>query len=546
MAHRPSASALCSIYAAVGLTLVFVWSALSDHVFNLRTALPEFLVVNPRVFFLASILALSVVFVMKPRISRTTETSLGVMLPFIGAMGTACIALAPNQSLFPPSALCITGLLALGAGYYWFVMSYGLLLARSGSILRIVYCLAAALTMEPIVRIAIESAFAQSMRASVAVTLPFISMGLLWLARKAAEQKDAEHESKDETHSLSERDGQTGTHDGAAYCPTSTAGAKNPSPLRLMATDTKKGRSGNGRLFVLLFSTALLLATVRSLSPVGTWDAKFDPAPMTSSLGLVALYAICVFLFARFALVGAERRPALTRFQPAFLLIALTLFASLVLISTQGPQSAVLYTFMVLDDSFAHMLFWAKISCTIASTSVAARRVAGLAMGAYAAGSIAWLFLLGDEDTLQAPVMMIAITAIYLLTMVVSHTNTAQETQAEDMDSATEQESLEDAEINTTEKTTALADRIAASIEERCLEISEEYKLSPRETQVLALLAQGRTRIYIQDELVLAENTVKTHIAHIYKKLEVGNRQEMLDLVFGKSEATDAAKTPEL
>ena len=114
------------------------------------------------------------------------------------------------------------------------------------------------------------------------------------------------------------------------------------------------------------------------------------------------------------------------------------------------------------------------------------------------------------------------------------------------MDSATEQESLEDAEINTTEKTTALADRIAASIEERCLEISEEYKLSPRETQVLALLAQGRTRIYIQDELVLAENTVKTHIAHIYKKLEVGNRQEMLDLVFGKSEATDAAKTPEL
>ena len=62
MAHRLGASALCSAYAAVGLVLVFVWSALSDHVFNLRSALPEFLVVNPRVFFLASILMLSIAF----------------------------------------------------------------------------------------------------------------------------------------------------------------------------------------------------------------------------------------------------------------------------------------------------------------------------------------------------------------------------------------------------------------------------------------------------------------------------------------------------
>ena len=52
----------------------------------------------------------------------------------------------------------------------------------------------------------------------------------------------------------------------------------------------------------------------------------------------------------------------------------------------------------------------------------------------------------------------------------------------------------------------------------------------------MTLLAQGRTRLYIQEELVLSENTVKTHIAHVYRKLGVNNRQDLLDLVFGKSE----------
>lgn len=513
MAHRLGASALCSAYAAVGLVLVFVWSALSDHVFGLRSALPEFLVVNPRVFFLAGILALSIAFAAKPRLPRAADATLSVLLPFIGATGTACIALASNQNLFPPAMLCITGLLALGAGYCWFVVSYGLLLARTGSIARIVYCLAAALSMEPVVRLVIESTFSQTAISAIAVSLPFISMVLLTLVRSMVEREERQDP------------------DAEASARGFEGGASDVEPVE---SGREALKSRTGKIFVLLFATAVLLATVRTLSPCGTWDAKFDPAPMTSSFGLVAAYAAGVFLFAWYALVRAESRPVLTRFQPAFLLIVLTLFASLIMLFSQGPQSALLYTFMILDDSFAHMLFWASIVCTIANAAMPGRRVVGLAMGVYAAVSTAWLFLLGDSDTLDAPVMAVAITAIYLLTMIVSHTNTGNVDMAE----RGEQDGAQ-------EESTALADRIAASIEERCLEISNEYKLSPRETEVLVLLAQGRTRVYIQDELVLAENTVKTHIAHIYKKLDVGNRQEMLDLVFGKNEEPEGAEPAE-
>ncbi len=51
-------------------------------------------------------------------------------------------------------------------------------------------------------------------------------------------------------------------------------------------------------------------------------------------------------------------------------------------------------------------------------------------------------------------------------------------------------------------------------------------KLSPRESEVLQLVAQGLTTPQIAKRLVLAESTVKTHLRHIMGKLEASNRAE--------------------
>ena len=48
------------------------------------------------------------------------------------------------------------------------------------------------------------------------------------------------------------------------------------------------------------------------------------------------------------------------------------------------------------------------------------------------------------------------------------------------------------------------------------------------------MLAQGRSQPYIRDALVLSKNTVSTHARHIYSKLEVHSKQELLDLVEAK------------
>ncbi|MEG0323890.1 MAG: helix-turn-helix transcriptional regulator, partial [Raoultibacter sp.] len=53
----------------------------------------------------------------------------------------------------------------------------------------------------------------------------------------------------------------------------------------------------------------------------------------------------------------------------------------------------------------------------------------------------------------------------------------------------------------------------------------------PREKEVFMMLAQGRSRAYISEDLILSEGTIKTHISHIYTKLGVSNRQEMFDVL---------------
>lgn len=61
--------------------------------------------------------------------------------------------------------------------------------------------------------------------------------------------------------------------------------------------------------------------------------------------------------------------------------------------------------------------------------------------------------------------------------------------------------------------------------------LGEEYGLSQREMEVFSLLAAGRTSSRIQEELHIASGTVNYHTHNIYQKLNVHNRQEILDLV---------------
>jgi DNA-binding CsgD family transcriptional regulator len=61
--------------------------------------------------------------------------------------------------------------------------------------------------------------------------------------------------------------------------------------------------------------------------------------------------------------------------------------------------------------------------------------------------------------------------------------------------------------------------------------IANTYLLSRRETDVLECLARGRNSVYICKNLYIAEGTAKTHIRHVYRKLNVHSQGELQELV---------------
>ena len=55
---------------------------------------------------------------------------------------------------------------------------------------------------------------------------------------------------------------------------------------------------------------------------------------------------------------------------------------------------------------------------------------------------------------------------------------------------------------------------------------SRRDRLSPREREVLALVAQGCSNREIADSLVVTEHTAKYHVAQLLNKLGAGSRAE--------------------
>ncbi len=83
--------------------------------------------------------------------------------------------------------------------------------------------------------------------------------------------------------------------------------------------------------------------------------------------------------------------------------------------------------------------------------------------------------------------------------------------------------------------TPAAVDAVATApkqtFDERCAELAKRYSLTPRELEVFQMLARGRDRAYIQEQLVVSRNTVKAHVKHIYAKLDIHSHQDLIDLV---------------
>ena len=69
------------------------------------------------------------------------------------------------------------------------------------------------------------------------------------------------------------------------------------------------------------------------------------------------------------------------------------------------------------------------------------------------------------------------------------------------------------------------------SLRRCCTYLANEHALTRREGDVLLLLAQGKSRKAVAQELYVSENTVKTHVRNAYRKLFVQSHEDLLELI---------------
>jgi DNA-binding CsgD family transcriptional regulator len=64
-----------------------------------------------------------------------------------------------------------------------------------------------------------------------------------------------------------------------------------------------------------------------------------------------------------------------------------------------------------------------------------------------------------------------------------------------------------------------------------CKVLAKKFMLTQREHEILSLIGQGHSRPFVCKNLQISDGTARTHITHIYSKLDIHRKEELLEIV---------------
>jgi DNA-binding CsgD family transcriptional regulator len=165
--------------------------------------------------------------------------------------------------------------------------------------------------------------------------------------------------------------------------------------------------------------------------------------------------------------------------------------------------------FKIAVELFSQTLYLLTIIMCMRTLPYSSGRVVGLALAIPSFLSLTWI-LLFERYTPAFSLLVLAGSYVLMLFVSISGRRSVKQ--------------VDDAAVEKREG--IYADVISAAEI-----VAVEGELTTRETEVLTLLAQGRSLPYIQKQMNISESTVRTHVKHIYSKLGIHSRQELLDLL---------------
>lgn len=275
-------------------------------------------------------------------------------------------------------------------------------------------------------------------------------------------------------------------------------------PLRLSASDRQLPLTAPVVVVLLLLS--MLSAAARGISGFGFWGGEsivgiddLGPAAIAAPLFLLCAYAAFV-----------HRREE--RFVSVTIKLLLLLLAGFLVIGS-GQLSArfippylgeALYVFL---DLFAMFLVRAAVIATIRTTAINPFTAVGLADGVMCLFAIAFGLIVLRFPASLLLIVLFATFGTAVVALLMLENTTSRRSQVDESETAE----------------TALRN------------LADAHQLTQRETEVFLLLAQGRSQTFISQQLVLAPSTVKTHAKHVYQKLGVQSKQELISLAQGQN-----------
>lgn len=261
----------------------------------------------------------------------------------------------------------------------------------------------------------------------------------------------------------------------------------------------------------ILFGVAaysLIIGVIRGL-PIAA-----DPMPLfvTTSVhhGAEVVVALCVlwWVFAKGGLI---------RFSSLWRTILVFTATGLFFLPTIGPAWAGWAVVLIsIAQTLVVMLFWVMLADVAHHSRTSPYVIFGMGWVTYtlpyALGVVG-----GAAAGLHGAGTMVLLALAYLLTLAavfaLNESNFSQRRIFADLDMPAPERSA------------------FARIDEGCAALGAERGLTAREVEVLQLLCKGRSKSYIAESLFISENTVRSHSKHIYAKLDVHSKQEILDLL---------------
>ena len=214
------------------------------------------------------------------------------------------------------------------------------------------------------------------------------------------------------------------------------------------------------------------------------------------------------------------------------------LLAGLFLITLRSylGDEAVPYELLQVEELLSHLAFWSAVAALLQGEAEPTLRTTALPIAVYSGASALLVMLMSRTAALSFVfVIIVAYLVFAAITSRGIRGGGAWQTEglegtAPVAETGTGTNSQQPAVTATDEA--APEDALNTAVSLTCDRLIDEYRLSPREAQILPMVIEGRSRAYISEQLNLSDSTVKTHISHIYGKCSVTGRQGLVELVF--------------